>query len=385
MVGGLVSRVWLGACGWSALCGYLMGCSSEVPGTVWRISLAGHTVGQERRVDSSDGWTSQRSYSMLLGDEVVAFEASSQWTVVGDDVVAWQSADARVTMSQPLPRNLFARLTPGPGRVFDPSASVVRVGLFAVAGDLHSFTDDDVHWWVQHGDDDMVAYGADSVRVSREEGALDEWTAIDPAVVLGLAGSAPLSTQGQLFARVQVQGDVLDLVESSDGRVEIRRPLWEEIPNGELTPGVPATTPLAAEIAGALVGLGLRDVLEALAVQVPRSVRYSPTPVADPRAALHGARGDCTEHVALFIEVATALGLHAQPVVGWVGLPSGNWVPHAWAVVTVPGVGEVPVDPTLGQRIASPVHLPLSPRFQARPWEGLGRAVGSRVEVLEVR
>ncbi len=385
VVGVSVSRVWLGACGWSVLCTHLLGCASEAPGTVWRITLAGHTVGQERRVDSADGWSSQRSYSMLLGDDVVAFEGASQWTMAGDYVVAWQSADATVTMSQPLPRDLFARQTPGPGRVFDPNAGAIRLGEFTVAGDIHSFTDADVHWWVEHRGAAMVAYGTDSLRVSLEEGPIEGWPPIDPAVVLGLAGSAALPSQGQLFARLRLHGDVLALVETTDGLVEIRRPLWEEIPNSALAPGVPATTPIAAEIAAKLHGLGLRDVLAGLAVQVPQSLRYSPSPVADPRAALHGARGDCTEHIALFIQAATALGIDAQPVVGWVGLPSGNWVPHAWAVVTVPTVGKVAVDPTLGQRIASPVHLPLAPRFQARPWEGLGRAVGSRVDVLEVR
>jgi hypothetical protein len=322
---------------------------------------------------------------MLLGDEVVTFEASSKWTVAGDDVVAWQSADTVVTLSQPLPRNLFALQTPGPGRVFDPSSGMVRDGQFAVSGDIHSFTDADVHWWVEHSGAEIVAYGADSVRVSLVDCPIERWTPVDPAVLLGLTGAGPLASEGQILARVQVHGAVLGLVDSTDGRVEIRRPLWEEIPNAVLAAGGPATTPLAVEIAGTLAGVGLRDVLAALAVQVPQSLRYSPTPVADPRAALHGARGDCTEHVALFIEVARALGVQAEPVVGWVALPSGHWVPHAWAVVTVPGVGEVAVDPTLGQRIASPVHLPLAPQFQARPWEGVGRAVGSRVEVLEVR
>jgi hypothetical protein len=31
------------------------------------------------------------------------------------------------------------------------------------------------------------------------------------------------------------------------------------------------------------------------------------------------------------------------------------------------------------------MHLPLADRFQGRPWEGLGKAVGSSIVVLEVR
>jgi hypothetical protein len=380
-----VSQVWLGARGWSVLLVLLSSCAGEAPGTVWRIALADHTVGQERRIDVDDGWTSKRRYSMLLGDEVVVFEASSRWTVAGDHVVAWQSGNTSVAMSLPLPDNLFAEQTGGPGRVFDPNAGIIRIGQFEVAGDRHSFTDGEVHWWVEHRDGDMVAYGADSVSVRRDEGPIESWTPVDPAVILGLAGSGPLAVHGQLFARLRVRGEAVGLVKSTHGEVEIRRPLWEEIPNHSLSVGAPATTPLAAEISAKLSGLGLREALGELAVQVPQSLRYSPTPVADPRAALHGARGDCTEHVALFVEASAALGIDARAVVGWVGLPSGNWVPHAWAVVTVPGVGDVPVDPTLGQRIASPMHLPLADRFQGRPWEGLGKAVGSSIVVLEVR
>lgn len=380
-----MSRVWLGACGWSIVFGLPAGCTSEAPGTIWRIALAGQTVGQERRVPTPNGWTSHREYSMLLGDEEVSFEASSEWSLVGDDVVAWRSGDTHIVLDEPLPHNLFVRPIPGPGRVFDPSARRVRSGEFAVDGDLFSFSDGDVHWWVELQDGEAVAFGADSIRVSRQEEPVVDWERIDPAKVLGLAGATALESPGHLFARIRVDGGVREVVEHQAGVVEIRLPLWEEIPNTELKPGPVPTSPLAAQLASRLQGQGRRDSIASLVDQVRHAIRYRPTPLPDPRAAIHGASGDCTEHVDLFTDVAMALGMETRPVVGWVALPSGNWIPHAWAVVVVPGFGDVPVDPTLGERIATPLHLPLAPRFQDRPWEGLGKAVGSSVEVVETR
>ncbi|MEC8051144.1 MAG: transglutaminase-like domain-containing protein [Myxococcota bacterium] len=76
--------------------------------------------------------------------------------------------------------------------------------------------------------------------------------------------------------------------------------------------------------------------------------------------ALKTGRGDCTEHSALFVAMARAVGLPARVAVG-----VGYWRPgdglgwHAWAEVYVDGRWYA-TDPTWGQTIADATHLQLA-------------------------
>jgi len=77
---------------------------------------------------------------------------------------------------------------------------------------------------------------------------------------------------------------------------------------------------------------------------------------------LAAGRGDCTEHTALFIALARALGIPARPVHGLVFATYGDGVPalywHAWAEVRSAGEW-IPLDPTFGQPVADATHVAL--------------------------
>jgi transglutaminase-like putative cysteine protease len=67
-------------------------------------------------------------------------------------------------------------------------------------------------------------------------------------------------------------------------------------------------------------------------------------------------RGDCNEHVVLFVALARALGLPARPVAGLL-LLNGRYYYHAWAEVFL---GDwVAVDPTFDQFPADVAHVRL--------------------------
>ena len=76
--------------------------------------------------------------------------------------------------------------------------------------------------------------------------------------------------------------------------------------------------------------------------------------------ALKTGKGDCTEHSALFVAMARAVGIPARVVVG-----VGYWRPgdglgwHAWAEVFIDGRWYA-TDPTWGQTIADATHLQLA-------------------------
>jgi hypothetical protein len=77
---------------------------------------------------------------------------------------------------------------------------------------------------------------------------------------------------------------------------------------------------------------------------------------------LAAGRGDCTEHTALFVALARALGIAARPVHGLVFAAYGDGVPalywHAWAEVRVGG-SWIALDPTFGQPVADATHIAL--------------------------
>ena len=77
---------------------------------------------------------------------------------------------------------------------------------------------------------------------------------------------------------------------------------------------------------------------------------------------LTAGRGDCTEHTALFVALARALGIPARPVHGLVFASYGDGVPalywHAWAEIRSGGEW-IPLDPTFGQPVADATHVAL--------------------------
>jgi transglutaminase-like putative cysteine protease len=75
-------------------------------------------------------------------------------------------------------------------------------------------------------------------------------------------------------------------------------------------------------------------------------------------------RGDCNEHVVLFVALARAMGLPARPVAGLL-LLNGRYYYHAWAEVLL---GDwVAVDPTFDQFPADVAHVRLVIGGFARP------------------
>jgi transglutaminase-like putative cysteine protease len=131
------------------------------------------------------------------------------------------------------------------------------------------------------------------------------------------------------------------------------------------TPQFDAEAPAIASVAREL-GVGVKGTYEA-AVKIQRFVfeRLKKTyGTSNDRASdvLAAGRGDCTEHTALFVALARALGIAARPVHGLVYASYGDDVPalywHAW--VEIRSAGEwIPLDPTFGQPVADATHIAL--------------------------
>lgn len=132
-------------------------------------------------------------------------------------------------------------------------------------------------------------------------------------------------------------------------------------PTPQFDSDTPAIAALAREVAGGATG-----TYEA-AVRLQRFVfeRLEKTyGTSNDRASdvLAAGRGDCTEHTALFVALARALGIPARPVHGLVFATYGDGVPalywHAWAEVRA-GREWIPLDPTFGQPVADATHIAL--------------------------
>ncbi len=96
--------------------------------------------------------------------------------------------------------------------------------------------------------------------------------------------------------------------------------------------------------------------------------------------ALETRVGDASEHAALFVAFARAVGLPARTVAGLVYL-DGVFYHHAWAEVHLHDW--VPVDPTLGIFPAGGFHVPFAAGALARQAELLRVIGAARVQVLE--
>lgn len=123
----------------------------------------------------------------------------------------------------------------------------------------------------------------------------------------------------------------------------------------------PAIAALAREVGGDAVGTyeAATKVQRFVFERLQKTYGTSNDRASDVLAA---GRGDCTEHTALFVALARALGIAARPVHGLVFASYGDGVPalywHAWAEVRS-GREWIPLDPTFGQPVADATHIAL--------------------------
>lgn len=90
--------------------------------------------------------------------------------------------------------------------------------------------------------------------------------------------------------------------------------------------------------------------------------------VSEPSASelLRSRRGDCTEHVRLFVALARAANIPAREVTGlvWLDDEQRTFAWHAWAEVELSGRWR-PVDPTAGRSPAHAAHVRVDPAARA--------------------
>jgi hypothetical protein len=159
---------------------------------------------------------------------------------------------------------------------------------------------------------------------------------------------------------------VLSPAEGTTRALRVERPLWAEIPPGGpllLGPAPDVSVEiLRTRLAPLLVGVHeQRAAVTRLVrwVQEELEVKVTPGSLGHLQALQRGS-GDCSEHAALFVAAAQAIGIQASARWGWVyweGAYGPGFYPHAWAQVTLDGYGDVPVDPILGQFPADATHI----------------------------
>lgn len=344
----------------------------------------------EWRRETGQRRESARHYRLVVDGSERDIQAQSTWTLGPEgSVTAFEDARGRVELAAGV-SDLFAPIELGAARVFDPGALAVRDGQVSAEGARRVFTDGDVRWWVELSHGEVVAYGADALAVRRHPNPELPAQPVDPATVLGLPVQLEADPgRAHVYARWTVRGPARELLGAPTGLLVVERPLWLEVGRRSLGEGRPAAGPLGEVAARALRGADRTDQRRALRTAldgVRRELTYAPVSGSG-EAALRGTQGDCTEFAAVFAEAVRQLGLDAAIQTGWVLREgSAHLVPHAWVKVdTGAPSGWVPMDPTLGQLVADPLHLPLVPELQAQPWEALGRAPGSQVVLEQAR
>jgi len=171
---------------------------------------------------------------------------------------------------------------------------------------------------------------------------------------------------------------VLELPDGTAQPIRVERPLWLEIPSGgpiQLGPSdEPSVEILRTRIAPLLAGVSdQRSAVRRLVrwVQDELETKVTPGSLGHLQALQTGA-GDCSEHAALFVAAARAVGIKSEVVWGWVywdGAYGPGFYPHAWAQVEIEGYRKVPVDPILGQFPADATHI--------TPGDGVGSSSGA--------
>ena len=101
--------------------------------------------------------------------------------------------------------------------------------------------------------------------------------------------------------------------------------------------------------------------------------------------ALQRGTGDCSEHAALFVAAAKAIGVKASIRWGWVywdGAYGPGFYPHAWAQVELDGYEPVAVDPILGQFPADATHI--APEESGGNGSGAWLLPGGKIQVVSL-
>ncbi len=203
-----------------------------------------------------------------------------------------------------------------------------------------------------------------------------DWEPIDIQARLAVPVPPVERPRSRRVGRYRVDGEALS----------VDAPLDAELPRLPLPPPRSADVEVRAFVARSVVASDVVSAVGQLAGAVARAIDDEVVPGrATGPSVLASRRGDCTEHTALFLDGALALGLEARPVAGLLYLEDGSagaaFYPHAWAEVQV-GSRWVAVDPTLGTWPADAARVPLDARIDV----AMDRvAKGLRVEVVELR
>ena len=264
----------------------------------------------------------------------------------------------------------------GRGEVVDPFGSATRTAEIVVVDDaagkrlsVDGPLGPTEAWFDAAG---LVGARMGRLRLARVDGP-PRWTPPELTELLAL----PVPAWGEAdprrarVARWTVDGESVAVV----------RPLTAELPHVPL----PDVGPGSDAVRRWAEGLGQDEVwtlTQALVRRVPETLTHRPRldPVT-PTELLSDPWGDCTEHVALFVEAAAARGVAARPITGLLLVPhegAGRLVPHAWAEVEVGGRW-VAVDPTLAQAPADAGRLRIPGETQA-PW-----ALTPSIRLLDLR
>ncbi|MFQ5414894.1 MAG: transglutaminase family protein [Phycisphaerae bacterium] len=81
---------------------------------------------------------------------------------------------------------------------------------------------------------------------------------------------------------------------------------------------------------------------------IDHTAYVTPSPSHGARECLANGRADCGSYTALFVALCRAAGVPARAVAGCWASGENQW--HCWAEFLLPGVGWVPVDPSVGDR-----------------------------------
>ena len=180
----------------------------------------------------------------------------------------------------------------------------------------------------------------------------------------------------------------------TDGRERVLRedrPLWLEIPPGSPIELGPSPDPIVQAYRKRVTKEVRETVDQRTAVMaLVRWVQAELETTAVPGSlghlnALQLGAGDCSEHASLFAAAANAVGIDAEVRWGWVYWDGGygpGFYPHAWAIVTIDGFGQVPVDPVLGQFPADATHLTVGADNELM--SGSLLLPGARVSIIEL-
>ena len=141
------------------------------------------------------------------------------------------------------------------------------------------------------------------------------------------------------------------------------------------TTAYPANVPALQAMAATAVGdaqtpaLKIERLVAFVSDYVEDSYEHDAATVMD---VVKAKKGDCTEHTALFVTLARAVGIPARDVSGlmYMGDEVGALGGHAWAEVVLDGHW-IPVDPTFGEVRADAARIAFRRGLQPQAWSTL--------------